>query len=386
MIIDVNKLSKVKRLMITAIKECPDVDEIKETSQSELFDMKKLYSIGQEHEVIPILFQIFRDAGLPLSDKWGRIYQFEKNRIAGYFDEIHKIGKTASENGIEFILLKNGSIAEHFIDDYGKCPMGDIDVMCREEDFTDLHRIILSKGFELNFRNPNEMETEEYIESAGTAEYFKQLDTGDMWLEISTRSVSGRWIRPDQEPDTRYLFKRSKRITDGIRVLDDTDNLLQVALHTAKHSYVRAPGLRLHLDVERIVRHGSIDWEYFTEKCLELRVKTPVYFSLLIPRILFNTPIPANVLNALRPSSVHYRYISSVLRRVSLFGPHDTKFSKFSFAVFQIMLYDSIKEIAGLIFPDKSYMQRQYKTHNHFSLFIAYIKRLSDIFMRKLMI
>ena len=46
----------------------------------------------------------------------------------------------------------------------------------------------------------------------------------------------------------------------NVRILAPEDNLLQVALHTAKHSYVRAPGFRLHSDVDRVVRFQSIDW------------------------------------------------------------------------------------------------------------------------------
>jgi len=56
-------------------------------------------------------------------------------------------------------------------------------------------------------------------------------------------AVAGRWIRPDQEPGAEELLARSISIPgSAARLLAPEDNLLQIALHTAKHSYVRAPG------------------------------------------------------------------------------------------------------------------------------------------------
>ena len=62
--------------------------------------------------------------------------------------------------------------------------------------------------------------------------------------------------------------------------------MLQVALHTAKHSYVRAPGFRLHVDVDRIVSTQNIDWKIFENMVCKLRVKTAVYISLAMLRNL----------------------------------------------------------------------------------------------------
>ena len=85
------------------------------------------------------------------------------------------------------------------------------------------------------------------------------------------------------------------------RLLAPEDNLLQIALHTAKHSYVRAPGFRLHTDVDRVVRRQPLNWDLFLTRVIALEVKTPVFFSLAIPRSLFGTPIPDEVLAQLQP-------------------------------------------------------------------------------------
>ena len=78
----------------------------------------------------------------------------------------------------------------------------------------------------------------------------------------------------------------------SVKILAPEDNLLQVALHTAKHSYVRAPGFRLHSDVDRIIRFQKIDWSHFEKIVLKLKLKTAVYFSLFFAKDLLCTPIP----------------------------------------------------------------------------------------------
>ena len=88
----------------------------------------------------------------------------------------------------------------------------------------------------------------------------------------------------DQEPQAEELLARSVPIPgSAARLLAPEDNLLQVALHTAKHSYVRAPGFRLHTDVDRIVRRQPLNWEVFLTRVMSLEVKTPVYFSRRFP-------------------------------------------------------------------------------------------------------
>lgn len=182
------------------------------------------------------------------------------------------------------------------------------------------HDLLIDRGF--SYRDRNVMEKVHY-----------RLLPGDipLWLELQWRPVAGRWIRPDQEPSAEELIARSQPIPGtAVRLLAPEDNLLQVALHTAKHSYVRAPGFCLHLDVERIVRYQDIDWDLFLKRVLALQVKTPVYFSLAIPKTLFDTPIPDRVLEQLRPPAWKERLITHWLNRAGLFNPDERKFSNLS--------------------------------------------------------
>ena len=142
------------------------------------------------------------------------------------------------------------------------------------------------------------------------------------------------------------------------------DNLLQVCIHTAKHSYVRAPGMRLHMDVDRIVAHTDIDWELFLKKVKEAHVCTSTYLSLYIPSVILHTQIPQWVLDELRPKNI--KRLMKLLSEAGLPHPHEKKFSKIGFLLFQTALYDKKTDLVRVIYPSKVWMHHRY-SHRGFS-------------------
>ena len=212
------------------------------------------------------------------------------------------------------------------------------------------------------------------------------LSNGEkLWLELQWRPVAGRWIRPDQEPSAEELMSRSVPISGtAVRILSPEDNLLQVALHTAKHTYIRAPGFRLHLDVDRIVKHQKINWNIFIRNVLRLQVKTPVYFSLIIPSKILGTPIPENVLKELEPPKWKVRSISHWLTSAGLFNPDERKFSRTGYLIFNALLYDNWSGLLKGIFPERSWMVERYEIEVQEHILPFYIRRLVDLTFKRL--
>ena len=166
------------------------------------------------------------------------------------------------------------------------------------------------------------METEEAF-ADGSTEYSIQNGEETAWVELAWRPVAGRWIRKDKEPKADALVEASHKAKRSINhVLSNEDNLLQVSCHTAKHSYVRAPGYRLHLDVDRIVSNNDIDWELFIKKVNEVHSRVAVYFSLFLAQEILGTNMPARVLEALRPSKSKEKRIMNMILKANLMHPH----------------------------------------------------------------
>jgi hypothetical protein len=346
------------------------------------------YQMALKNEVASILaHMLITTAGpSPVAPHWHAIYSEMLQRISSYLDELDLIAAHLAEHDIPVVALKNGGIVRG-IYPYAACvPMGDIDLLVRKGDFRRAHAIMLSGGYTFEFRSALEEAELKNAEESGGAEYYKILPSGGrFWAELQWRPIAGRWIRPDQEPPADELINRAVAVPGTqVRLLAPEDNLLQVALHTAKHSYVRAPGLRLHTDVDRIVRFQPIDWTNFVERVRKLEVQTSVYFSLAIPKALFDTPVPDEVLNQLAPSAWKRRAIYAFLGRAGLFDPHQPKFNRVAYIIFTTLLYDNFAGLWRAVFPDTAWMQEHYRFQGKARLPFYYAVRLFDLVWRRL--
>ncbi len=321
-----------------------------------------------------------------LPDGWSQAHEKTHQQITDYLAELDRISDRLCQEGIPLVVLKNGGIARGIYPCPGCCPMGDLDVLVEKRHFRRVHEILLKEGYRLSIKPPLAPDNFEGAENTGVAEYRKPLNSQlELELELHWRPVTGRWIRPDQEPSAEELMARSVPIPGTVvRLLASEDNLLQVALHTARHTYVRAPGFRLHLDVERIVRaYPDLDWDIFVQRVNALQVKTAVYFSLVIPHDLFGTPIPAPVLETLRPPAWKERLIIGWLNRTGLFSSHKRKFSKPGYILFTALLYDDCRGLLRSMFPDRTWMRECYGFHNDLLLPYYYGRRLFDLALRR---
>ena len=174
------------------------------------------------------------------------------------------------------------------------------------------------------------------------------------------------------------LIKGSK-----VRLLSPEDNLLQVALHTAKHTFVRSPGFRLHTDVDRIVSTEIIDWNLFVSRVCELKTKTAVYLSLNIAKTLLGTDIPKNVLELIRPNKFKIKIMNIWLEKVGMFEPEAPKWGKLGYIIFVSLLYDDITDFFMGVFPDSTYMKEHYGFSSSLLLPYFYFRRIGNLIFKR---
>lgn len=344
------------------------------------------FEFARKNQVAEIVGDVLaQKAGdLAFSGAWQDAHNHTKDLLIAYLAELDLIAGRLAEKNIFLVALKNGGIARGIYPCPGCCPMGDLDTLVEKKYFRQAHQILLDAGFKFEFRSHFEKAEVDAAEASGGAEYWKTLPNGEkLWFELQWRPVAGRWIRPDQEPATEELMAHSISIPGtAARLLSPEDNLLQVCLHTAKHTYVRAPGFRLHLDVERIVRGQKVDWDIFLGRVKSLQVKSAVYFSLAIPKEVFDTPIPDYVLKALRPAAWKERLIAGWLRRAGLFNPDEQKFSQLGYIFFVSLLYDDFAGLLRSIFPSRAWIRQRYGDIPSWLLPLAYARRLFDLVLR----
>lgn len=311
-------------------------------------------------------------------------HQALTERISEYLQELDQVAAALHSRGIRVVALKNAGIARGLYRCPGCSPMGDVDLLIAPSHFRAAHAELLELGYEFKFRSPLESNDLGHAEASGGGEYHRRLPSGEtLWLELQWRPVAGRWIRPDQEPLADELLSRSLEIEGTrARILAPEDNLLQVALHTAKHTYVRAPGFRLHTDIDRILGSAAIDWDLFVYRALTAQVRTAVYFSLALARELLGTPVPLEALAALRPPKWKVERIRSWLWQAGLFEPDAPKFSRHRFLLFNALLYDGVGGLSRAVFPPPAWMRNRYNC-SLFAVPYYYGRRLVDLAWRR---
>jgi hypothetical protein len=340
---------------------------------------EQLYEICHEHELDGVAGACACSLGLTLPEVWQKEYQRQKERQEYLMNKAIEVCKLMDDNGIPMAVLKNGGIMIGMIHEAVKCPMEDVDSLVRKSDFYRAHEILIANGFQFKFRSEFEFEKLDEAYRDGSTEYFIEMPDGEkIWFELAWRAVAGRWIRPDLEPDTDGFLERSFT-PEGtkVHVLSPEDNLLQVCIHTAKHSYVRAPGLRLHMDVDRIIAYNEIDWKLFIEKVKATHVCTSTYLSLYIPSIILRTEIPQWVLEKLRPSNAEM--LLNMLGEAGLPHPKQKKFNKLQFLHFQTALYDYRSDIWHTLYPGKMWMKERYNCQTNIQVVRATIIRGLDL-------
>ena len=356
-----------------------------------LVNDQELFDFAEEHEIASIVGERLKMFMAPPAHWQTAIdtqAHIQQNRLA----ELERVATHLAENGIPLIALKNAGIATAIYPYPSECPMGDLDVLVKKSDFPRAHAILESDGYVLDFRVAETIEKkglEAGLLSGGT-EYQKDLGNNEtLWFELQWRPVAGRWIAPDVEPGADELFQTAVAIPgSNIKLLDPINNLLQVSLHTAKHSYTRAPGLRLHTDVDRIVRHYDtpehpFDWETFTNKVQSLHLKTAVYFSLAFAKQILHTPIPQRVLDLLQPPILQREAILQLLAKGGLFHPNAPKFSRVEYLTFTALLFDGPRECLRTAFPSRDYMKKHHNLRTDLLLPAVYSKRFIDLLTKR---
>ena len=329
------------------------------------------------------LRSVLGDARTP--QHWLDAVEATEQRIGLYMDQLDRAAEMLAKEGIRLVALKNSGIARGLHTTLASTPMGDVDVLVSPKDFRRAHSILEGLGFELDDRSPFAVSNIEDAEAHGGAEYRVALRDGtELWFELQWRPVAGRWIRPDQEPRADELLARSVPITGtAARLLEPEDNLLQVCLHTAKHSYVRAPGFRLHTDVDRIVHYCEIDWDSFCDRVERAGLRTAAYLSLVIPKRLLFSDIPEAVLERLDFAPLKHRLLLCWIQRVGLFGPKERKWSKPGYILFNLFLYDSLVGVWRAVFPDADWMRQHYKFRQFWMLPVAHMRRLFGLLFQR---
>jgi hypothetical protein len=199
-------------------------------------------------------------------------------------------------NGIESLLLKGAGLAYSVYDRPTDRPMGDIDLLVREECAQQAWDLALTAGW-VRRRDVSQERSYEDHQHLPPLEDADGLQVGlELHIALFTHQA------PFRLPATQ-IWDRARRVQVGSRtalVPSAEDQLLHAALHFGWSHEMTFGTWRTLRDVERLTVTG-IDWDTFVRSARESRGATCCYWTLRLARDLAGARVPETVLSELSP-------------------------------------------------------------------------------------
>lgn len=264
---------------------------------------------------------------------------------------------------IEVIVLKGMAFAHTIYPAPHLRPKSDIDLWIDPARIPLALERLMALGFRLaEGELPNEIPAWHEGEIAlvfGTASAFR--------IELQFPPMRGLWARHCATIDHATLWQRSVPVTiagQPTRVLSTADALIHVAYHQAiNHQFTYPCWLRSLLDIHLLVNQGNPQWEVLVASARAWNVQTVTWTVLTLAQTLLGTPIPAEVLATLAPSTTR----QAIIRRLDLgrtileAHPADYRLRRY---VVQLALtdrpLDSLRLMGRALFPDSAWLRARY--------------------------
>lgn len=281
--------------------------------------------------------------------------------------ELAGILRAFEKRGVRCAPLRGLALAERLYGDSAVRPMGDIDLLIRKDDLSQVAAVLHDLGYRDVDRRP------------GFARAFSYT------LELYTDRHGGLVVEPhwtiayppftDQVDMERVWARCGRGRVAGVEtwLLGREALLLHLCLHIA-HKDGAAPLLWLH-ELDRLLRREGtdIDWTEFLTLAGRGTLGALTAGVLREVQALFATPIPEEVLARLtQPSrSLDGRVLRLLSRSCTADG-------KESLAVFLTLegFYAKLRYALALLFPSSEFMILHYGLHRRGQLGLAYARRV----------
>lgn len=260
-------------------------------------DEELLYKRSKDNHVLNVVAS--RLAALkiecPIKD-WNGVATANERRIRQMEEVAVEIFREARRLSVVVAMFEASGVlysSHQGLEEYGS---SDFDLLVEKSDLGKVEQILVRLGMvEVDRKSRVKVLRKEFRGSL--------RDGREFWIDVGWKPFE-RSLLPLNYPDVTGLWL-SRTVTSSkrkeLRTLKAEDLLVQVAIHTSLHSYVYSPGVRLHIDVDRLVRDNKIEWCTVIDGINCLGFKRRAYFSLALAKRLLGTPIPEWVIVSLSP-------------------------------------------------------------------------------------
>ena len=256
-------------------------------------------------------------SGALFEGRWKQLCIANQNRVQRLLNALQEVTGQLGRLSCPHAVIENGGVLLGTQTPTAAFAASDFDLLVAVEAWEASVQVMTRLGFEAaDRRHP----------PTSRIEFKRKSASGDpVWINLGTQPFDRTWV-PLQYTDRSAVWLSRRVPTEdlpGAFVLDPTDSLVLVCVHTSLHSYVRSPFLRLHADADWLVRKCHIEWGRFVEEVSQVGLSTRVWLSLEMTRFLLGTSVPAEVTAELAPrASVRSSLLDAIAREGTFAAPN----------------------------------------------------------------
>jgi hypothetical protein len=288
-----------------------------------------------------------------LPESWLKRLQTNERRVRALVSSAEAAGSELERKGCAYAVIEGGGALLGSGLPWDAYGAGDLDILVQKGGHVAAAEVLCKAGFCARPRG--------HRAATERVEYWRNTGAGELWLSVGEVAFERSWI-PIQYHDrsAKWLERRIRSDRSrNLQILHPDDAVVFVGIHTSMHSFVRSPGLRLYLDIDRLARSNRIDWQYVLAEANRVGLRSRVLVSLELSRALLGTPIPEGLWSRER----RLELILALLRREGVFLHEGPKLRRGNALALDLLLeaHRPLRWLRDLVAPEERWLRARFE-------------------------
>lgn len=282
-----DKTSKGKEIIKHFLIRPEDISSQTKKEIEDLYDRRGrqwIYERLEEAKILPFGAHLLLSLDLE-RDYWKQIHESYIDRNEVIFDVLDKLFENFEDSNVGYpAIYENFGVVLRSNSCIGCFASGDIDLTTDSQFRDKFGKVMKRNGFE-------EITRRNQVSSKIVTNYYNESVTkAGLWVNLTWKPIARRFVNNHHKIGERLAkARRTAGTIEGtnIRVLNSDELMYFCILHIALgHYYTNSPGSRLYVDIDRLSRNCSINWEqiwnWAEEDDMGIRVDSVMEISKLI--------------------------------------------------------------------------------------------------------
>lgn len=335
---------------------------------------KAIMNLAIKEKIVPFVAYTMSKTNIEKSF-WQKKYNYFRDRNLKIVKLLDVIFKEMKNGNIPIFLYENFGSLLLSGEDIGLFCSGDVDLCSSLEYKEEIIKVLSSFGYFLRIRKYENLNV--------WTEFCNVAGINDVWINVMWVPITEKVLAVAPEIDSKFFFNDIAPIKNlNINIPSRTNLLFLCLLHTSVHKYTCSPGMKLNVDIDRLVISGKISWKKIVALAIKYNVKRRIAISLMLVSDFLGTLVPQKTIVELGGNEYNTKKAYNYLVGHSFLANKSDEINRFRSFYLAALLHDRGLLIGFLriLFPERKWLSKIYCTPNENNILKEYLLRIKRIF------